>query len=87
MFEEDYVFLKSDNWAIFVGYPLSDKSKQDSLGICVERFIRQYKPETLWLVTGGFTLTNLKSNFSKKQEDFYYKLTIPTRIDSSLKRE
>ncbi|MCX8026470.1 MAG: TraB/GumN family protein [Thermodesulfovibrionales bacterium] len=86
LFEDDYLFLKSDNWAIFVGYPLSDRSEQDSLDKCIERFIRKYKPETLWLVSEGFTSTSLNTNFSKIQEDYYYRLNIPTLLNGSLKR-
>lgn len=83
LFEDSYLYFRSNDWAIFVGYPLTDSSETHNLTYCIERFIKKYNPETLWLLSDKMPFCN---GFNKVQEDFYYILQLPAKVNGNLHR-
>ncbi|MCS7203276.1 MAG: hypothetical protein NZ809_02345 [Thermodesulfovibrio sp.] len=81
--DDNYLIFIGQNWLILIAYPLKHQFDLKEVEVYINYSIRQYKPRYLWLLTPSLpeALTN---QFRKLEDDWYFKIDIPAKIDKRL---
>lgn len=81
----DYLGLRSRDWIIIVGYPLSGEFLPESFGAAVREVLDEFRPRETWVMAPRLP-GEWEREFTERERDHYFTLDLPAGIPRPLQR-
>jgi hypothetical protein len=72
---DDFVSYARDNWAILVGYPLTEALSDPLLERAIARILKELKPEYLWLMAPEIPAAFIQKDL-EQERDVYFTISL-----------